>query len=612
MSDSADHEHDALEKEIISFLEKASMMDSTNHIGSADSGVSVGERYIFEASDSNLNSEFIKSSEQLHSKANIGNERSIPIQIECNYDGNGAKYSADLECNSTKPNQISHLERLIRTHSIWFIADLSREEAVRILHAKEEGNFLIRQSSHANTLALSIKLGSVDGFQVNHFIILASESGIRLEDSSRLYDNILGLVHQHSIQRCELPVLLALPEILRETGSRQYLDSLALLGKAFWRYPMSNPGRRSQILPEAQNVQNNIHLNGNVQNIHASQTGYNSERSILESTTSLLMGQHKILNSDWSDESQSREESILVNEPDGIMQYKYCDYKIVENMPDNTNPSQESPWSNSLWIGSGSHIPTDPINTLEYPVNALINESDAGLNSRNPDHPINHIEDLTPLIRAPSCSLRAGIQATLLEEEEEKRKNSWIHSPFYNEENVGSSAQLHPESSRQGQHIHERAYPQRPEMRLGAHQQRPEMRLGAYLQRPEMRLGAYQQRPEMRFQADQQRPEMRLGAHQQRPEMRLGAYLQRPEMRLGADQQSPEMNPRLRADYFRSSITDKMSDYEDIWEGTPERETRSSTRFNRSLTPIQSEEYFKAYLLGKLQGKDPPLSSPRS
>ena len=207
-------------------------MDSTNHIGSADSGVSVGERYIFEASDSNLNSEFIKSSEQLHSKANIGNQRSIPIQIECNYDGNGAKYSADLECNSTKPNQISHLERLIRTHSIWFIADLSREEAVRILHAKEEGvskifryleeffsvnmiklfahiyiylyiagqtagkiwlnffeitlgsigykiskfffktlfflftthifvfqNFLIRQSSHANTLALSIKLG---------------------------------------------------------------------------------------------------------------------------------------------------------------------------------------------------------------------------------------------------------------------------------------------------------------------------------------------------------------------------------------------------------------------------------------------------------------------
>ncbi len=92
---------------------------------------------------------------------------------------------------------------------------------------------------------------------------------------------------------------------------------------------MSNPGRRSQILPEAQNVQNNIHLNGNVQNIQASQTGYNSERSILESTTSLLMGQHKILNSDWSDKPQSREESSLVNETDGIMQYKYCDYKIV-------------------------------------------------------------------------------------------------------------------------------------------------------------------------------------------------------------------------------------------------------------------------------------------
>ena len=88
---------------------------------------------------------------------------------------------------------------------------------------------------------------------------------------------------------------------------------------------------------------------------------------------------------------------------------------------------------------------------------------------------------------------------------------------------------------RQGQQIHERAYHQRPDMRLRADQQRPEMRLGAYQQRPEMRLQADQQRPEMRPQADRQRP----------------------EMRLRADQQKPEMNPRLRADYFRSSITDK-------------------------------------------------------
>ena len=78
--------------------------------------------------------------------------------------------------------------------------------------------------------------------------------------------------------------------------------------------------------------------------------------------------------------------------------------------------------------------------------------------------------------------------------------------------------------SRQGQHIHERAYHQRPEMRLGPHQQRPEMR----------------------FQSDQQRQEMSLRADQKRP-----------ELSLRADQQRPEMNPRLRADYFRSSITDK-------------------------------------------------------
>ena len=41
---------------------------------------------------------------------------------------------------------ISHLERLIRTNSIWFIPDLTRQEAVRFLHAKEKGvsHFLMR------------------------------------------------------------------------------------------------------------------------------------------------------------------------------------------------------------------------------------------------------------------------------------------------------------------------------------------------------------------------------------------------------------------------------------------------------------------------------------
>ena len=78
-----------------------------------------------------------------------------------------------------------------------------------------------------------------------------------------------------------------------------------------------------------------------------------------------------------------------------------------------------------------------------------------------------------------------------------------------------------------------------------------------YRQGQQIHERAYHQRPDMRLRADQQRPEMRLGAYQQRPEMRLQADRQRPEIRLQADQQKPEMNPRLRADYFRSSITDK-------------------------------------------------------
>ena len=114
-------------------------MDSFSHIGSADSGVSVSNADSFEVSDAYFNSEFIQSSEKLLYKFDNSDEISIPIKINYSYNQNAANMSADLESSATKPNQISHFERLIRSHSIWFIPDLSRDDAVMILHAKEEG-----------------------------------------------------------------------------------------------------------------------------------------------------------------------------------------------------------------------------------------------------------------------------------------------------------------------------------------------------------------------------------------------------------------------------------------------------------------------------------------
>ena len=52
--------------------------------------------------------------------------------------------------------------------------------------------------------------------------------------------------------------------------------------------------------------------------------------------------------------------------------------------------------------------------------------------------------------------------------------------------------------------------------------------------------------------------------------------------------------------YCRSSALDKMSDYEDIWNDTLPTPRNSLPRPERSMTPAQSEQHFKAYLATKL------------
>ena len=78
-------------------------------------------------------------------------DRHIPITVEFqNGGGTALGFGARISADCSKPNQTSihEVERLIRTHCIWFIPDLTRDQAVNILHAKEEGvsnslNFIV-------------------------------------------------------------------------------------------------------------------------------------------------------------------------------------------------------------------------------------------------------------------------------------------------------------------------------------------------------------------------------------------------------------------------------------------------------------------------------------
>ena len=105
--------------------------------------------------------------------------------------------------------------------------------------------FIVRQSSQPGTLALSVKLTAQGpppvnasapiGVGVQHYLIEAADqsspsSGVRLESSDFIFDNLPALL-AHYCQCCdELPVQLRLPGRIRTASTRQSLTAAALLG----------------------------------------------------------------------------------------------------------------------------------------------------------------------------------------------------------------------------------------------------------------------------------------------------------------------------------------------------------------------------------------------
>ena len=93
-------------------------------------------------------------------------------------------------------------------------------------------NFIVRKCSQTEAkTAISVKLGYQHGFVVDHFVIKEREGKVSLSSSSLQFDTLLSLVYHHMSQVESLPVVLALPSILRNTDTRQCLSSLALLGR---------------------------------------------------------------------------------------------------------------------------------------------------------------------------------------------------------------------------------------------------------------------------------------------------------------------------------------------------------------------------------------------
>uniref|UniRef100_A0A182YHK8 VPS9 domain-containing protein n=1 Tax=Anopheles stephensi TaxID=30069 RepID=A0A182YHK8_ANOST len=147
---------------------------------------------------------------------------------------------SNSSANAATAIVMSLLERLLRSHPVWFLPGIQRSGAIHLLQGKEEGTFIVRGSSQSKTMAVSVRLPVNAGPYIEHYLIQSNEGQLSLESSRFKFDSIPALI-AHYTQCCdELPVQLCLPVALREAKNRQQLSSLALLGQEFWRYPMAS------------------------------------------------------------------------------------------------------------------------------------------------------------------------------------------------------------------------------------------------------------------------------------------------------------------------------------------------------------------------------------
>uniref|UniRef100_A0A182N539 Protein sprint n=1 Tax=Anopheles dirus TaxID=7168 RepID=A0A182N539_9DIPT len=185
---------------------------------------------------------------------------------------------------------MSLLERLLRSHPVWFLPGIQRSGAIHLLQGKEEGTFIVRGSSQSKTMAVSVRLPANTGPYIEHYLIQSNNGQLSLESSRFKFDSIPALI-AHYTQCCdELPVQLCLPVALREAKNRQQLSSLALLGQEFWRYPMASSPKPKPTVgalpPVATPSATSSHMNTPSEATHSSGIGI----SVLNHTPSGSVG----------------------------------------------------------------------------------------------------------------------------------------------------------------------------------------------------------------------------------------------------------------------------------------------------------------------------------
>nr|XP_020475271.1 ras and Rab interactor 2-like isoform X2 [Monopterus albus] len=130
--------------------------------------------------------------------------------------------------------QLSVLDRLVHTHTMWLQLGLSYEDATCILMNQPTGTFIVRKSASLQRKVISLRMDKETAVFVKDFPVKESQYTFSLEGSGLSFGDLFHLVAFCCISRDVLPFPLKLPETITLAKTSAELEEVAKLGAGFW------------------------------------------------------------------------------------------------------------------------------------------------------------------------------------------------------------------------------------------------------------------------------------------------------------------------------------------------------------------------------------------
>uniref|UniRef100_A0A0N5ADU3 SH2 domain-containing protein n=1 Tax=Syphacia muris TaxID=451379 RepID=A0A0N5ADU3_9BILA len=104
-------------------------------------------------------------------------------------------------CKNSEKREVCLLEKIIRSHPIWYLQHIGRSAATHLLRNMEKGAFIVRSSSKRHVMALSIRLPAGFDMDTDHYLIETSETdkSVRLESSPNSFKSLPLLIEHYCL-----------------------------------------------------------------------------------------------------------------------------------------------------------------------------------------------------------------------------------------------------------------------------------------------------------------------------------------------------------------------------------------------------------------------------